>query len=230
MKPRVSVICPTTSDRRGFLAGAVRCFSSQRVDFQIELLILDEGPNGVECETLAAWPGNVTYRLISGRAARMTVGEKRNILCGDAHGEIIVHFDDDDWSHPDRIAQQVAFLVSSGKQVVGYHDLFYFKVSDRSFWKYHYQGLPCVYASGTSQCYYRSWWEKHPFKKKIVGEDSDFAFEARDAGELASMPDPGMIVVRTHGRNTWMPTFGDKPFLKAERSEFPKEFLAQEGA
>lgn len=224
----ISAVCPTTNGRTKMLAGAVECFLRQRIDVSIEMVILDEGPAGPP-EFLRNH-SNITYSSIVGRAARMTVGEKRNIANGMARGEIIVHFDDDDWSHPDRIAQQVEFLVSSGKQMVGYHDLFYFRVSDRSFWRYHFQGLPCVYASGTSQCYYKSWWEKHPFKKKIVGEDSEFAFEARDAGELASIPDPGMIVVRSHGRNTWIPTFGEKPFLSAERSLFPSEFLSLEGA
>lgn len=230
MTPYISAICPVTYDRRGFLPSVVRCFLGQRTEFLTELLILDEGPDEKPPQFLSQCPSSVLYKTIAGRAARMTVGEKRNILCRWAQGEIIIHFDSDDWSHPERITRQAECLRSSGKQVSGYHDLLYFRVSDRSFWKYHYQGLPCVYASGTSQCYFRQWWSAHPFKHKIVGEDSDFAFEARDAGELASIPDPGMIVVRSHGRNTFVPNFGDAPFLKAERGSFPKEFLEQEGA
>ena len=36
-----------------------------------------------------------------------TVGEKRNFGVSRACGEIITHFDDDDWSAPARLADQI---------------------------------------------------------------------------------------------------------------------------
>ena len=41
---------------------------------------------------------------------RRVLGDKRNRLCELARGEIIVHWDDDDWHGRDRIARQVAAL------------------------------------------------------------------------------------------------------------------------
>ena len=41
--------------------------------------------------------------------------------------DIIVHFDDDDWSHPKRIAEQVALLQSSGADVVGYNEMLFWR-------------------------------------------------------------------------------------------------------
>ena len=53
------------------------------------------------------------------------------------HPEVFVHFDSDDLSHPNRIAEQVAFLQSSGADVVGYNQMLFwndqFVEFDRSF-------------------------------------------------------------------------------------------------
>ena len=95
-----------------------------------------------------------------------TVGELRNdaiALTLKSHAEIIMHWDDDDWSHPERIAEQVALLQSSGADAVGYREML--------FWREHgapgnqingtgeawiYRQTNPLYALGTSLCYWYS--------------------------------------------------------------------------
>ena len=110
-----------------------------------------------------------------------TVGELRNdaiALTLKSHAEIIMHWDDDDWSHPERIAEQVALLQSSGADAVGYREML--------FWREHgapgnqingtgeawiYRQTNPLYALGTSLCYWRRTWERMPFPAKSRGED-----------------------------------------------------------
>lgn len=58
-----------------------------------------------------------------------SIGEKRNAAIRTAietcNPEVLITWDSDDVSHPNRIAEQVAFLQSSGADIVGYSDLLF---------------------------------------------------------------------------------------------------------
>jgi len=43
-------------------------------------------------------------------AGRLSIGSKRNLCCSMARGEFILHFDDDDWSAPGRMAHQISTI------------------------------------------------------------------------------------------------------------------------
>jgi len=107
---------------------------------------------------------------------------------------VIIHWDSDDWSHPERIAEQVAFLQASGKEAVGYREMLFWRetkqvlgagveysqtapprslgslaLKDGEAWLYS-NGNP-GYCLGTSLCYWRRVWEKRPFEDLAHGED-----------------------------------------------------------
>ena len=76
-----------------------------------------------------------------------TIGELRNYAATFAEsGDIIVHWDDDDLSHPNRIAEQVALLQSSGADAVGYRQML--------FWREPMNGVPGT--NGEAWVYTRS--------------------------------------------------------------------------
>jgi len=50
---------------------------------------------------------------------KRTTGDKRNRLCAEARGRVIVHWDDDDWHAPDRLDRQLAALDATGAAIVG---------------------------------------------------------------------------------------------------------------
>ena len=58
---------------------------------------------------------------------RSTVGELRNYANALTKAEIIVHWDDDDWSHPNRIGEQVTLLRASGADCVGYNEMLFWR-------------------------------------------------------------------------------------------------------
>ncbi len=117
-----------------------------------------------------------------------SIGRLRNEANASAgNTDIIVHFDSDDWSHPNRIAEQVALLQSSGAECVGYNEMLFwdergYRVGEDEYryesadeaWIYRAGGckpLATNYAIGTSMCYWRKTWEQFPFPDYSPGCD-----------------------------------------------------------
>ena len=126
-----------------------------------------------------------------------TVGEKRNFGTQLAQGEIVASWDDDDWSAPGRLADQIGRLQQSGKAVTGYHSMLF---TDGEQW-WRYKGS-ANYALGTSLCYRKSWWSIHRFSAKQIGEDGDFARGADMTGQLISVDACELMVASIHKGNT----------------------------
>ena len=125
------------------------------------------------------------------------IGDKRNFGCERAAGEVIAHWDDDDHSGPDRLADQLSRLEESGKSVTGYHSM---KFTDGERW-WKYSGSP-NYALGTSLVYRRAWWQRSRFRAVQIGEDNQFVAEAAAAGELATADAGELMHATIHGGNT----------------------------
>lgn len=215
----VTAVMPTRESRRDFWRKSLAYFAAQTFE-DCELLILEEA--AAPPENLAL-PARVRYEWMPNKG--LATGEKRNLINSKAESQIIIHWDDDDWYHPQRIATQVQHLRESGKQVVGYHDLLYFRATDNSFWQYRFIGRP-PYAPGTSMCYYRAWWEFNRFNPLLpIAEDSQFSANAGRFGALDSRPLSNMIVAVSHDRNTYRIAWGVAPFIAAQREMFPEEFL-----
>jgi glycosyltransferase involved in cell wall biosynthesis len=102
--PRVSIITPTFN-RQNLLPALWDCVRAQ--SFQdIEWLIHDDSPQRASMFDAINDP-RVTYTHI---AQPMKIGAKRNALCKAAQGEIIAHFDDDDFYGPNYIREMVSFM------------------------------------------------------------------------------------------------------------------------
>lgn len=217
----VSAVCPTKGQSRArYLPMLLECFHSQTwPEHERELHILDDGPAPLS----VPYHPRVIYEYV-GYHTYKTIGEKRNAINKKAHGDVIVHFDDDDWSAPPRIESQLNDLFSGPAQVTGYSDIFYYRERDGQLFKYRYKGLG-AYASGTSLCYRREYWEKNPFPSQREGEDASFVFHAKGLRLLHSVDSCGMIVAVQHTENTSHPELGTMQFPGACRSAVPEAFF-----
>lgn len=128
---------------------------------------------------------------------RFPIGAKRNFGCARASGEIIAHWDDDDYSAPGRLADQVARLQASGNAVTGYRSMRF--TDGVESWRY--QGTS-LFAVGTSLCYRREWWREHPFPSRQIGEDNEFVSDAVRAGQLATAEAGDLMHASIHPGNT----------------------------
>jgi glycosyltransferase involved in cell wall biosynthesis len=165
-EPLVSCIMPTMAGREVFRQQALECYESQTWSHK-DLVVVDS-------------PG--------------TVGAKRNIAVAMSRGEILCHWDDDDWSAPGRIEDQVRRLLGSKVEITGYHSMI-FENEEGKRWKYN--GQP-HYALGTSLCYWKSYWRRRPFRQINTGEDNAFI----QGTQVLSVDAGDLMVARIHGGNT----------------------------
>lgn len=216
--PLVSAVMPT-KDRAAYAPLAIACFLGQTYA-ERELVIMEDGRQSIE----HLIPADPRIRYIKMGPGYRTLGAKRNYLAAEARGEIIIHWDDDDWSAPGRMAAQVAYLLASGKAVTGYHRIYYWDEQKGKAFQYRFSG-PGPYACGTSQCYLRSFWAKHSFPLMSFGEDSKFSHAASMQRQLTSVDGGQMMVVRHHAASTSHPNLGAFCFPAVDRKELPAEFF-----
>lgn len=191
MSAPITVLAVMLVDGRpAMVQRAIRCFQAQTHKLK-RLLIYDSGAepvtvmqgDGIYYDEV---PDSVTIGMLRNRANGYAVPE-----CLDC--QIIMHWDSDDWSHPQRMTEQVELLEASGKRAVGYRNML--------FWDQRECGRAWLYSNndpryclGTSLCYWRSAWEARPFadepkRRGGPGEDVLWLSEVASLG-VPSFPGP----------------------------------------
>ncbi|MGA9917330.1 MAG: glycosyltransferase family 2 protein, partial [Paraburkholderia sp.] len=207
--PKVSIITPTYS-RDDHLSQIHRCFKSQDYRY-LEWLILDDSPCPSE-EFTAIDDSRIRYRHIR---QRLSIGEKRNLLVEQATGDIIVHFDDDDFYSFNYVSSMVAVLGEKECDLLNLRGWFLYDCRHRFFgyWDLllkeglHYvcnpKSVDLMMLSkdnnsalehnhlgfGFGWAYRKEVWEKSPFPNKNWNEDGEFALKAREAFKLDGLID-----------------------------------------
>ena len=241
-----------TADRPEYARRAVECFRAQT--YPLKRLIIWEttvdpncgfgrnhgyvwdGTDGMGCawisvyhrcltrsESLIGSSGRVIYRAKDVPGA--PIGTLRNLANERSNTDILIHWDDDDYSHPNRIAEQVALLQSSGADVVGFSEMLFWRETPQAIKDQYaevqrrYPTDPNVpipahlqlrlgeawlysnpdprYCLGTSLCYWRKTWERKPFEATSQGEDIRFCTGLECVGVPACTP--GMYIDQTNG-------------------------------
>jgi glycosyltransferase involved in cell wall biosynthesis len=221
--PTVSCILPTGYGEK-YVRTAIECFLSQVYPADLELVIVDNNEEPIK-HVLPPFSIRTTYV----RSEKTSIGAMRNLGTASASGEICITWDEDDWSHPERVTKQVQRLLETGKAVTGWHSILCWDIAAQKGYKYVYEssGRPHPpYAMGTSQCYRKSWWQGHKFVEQGV-EDWPFSDAARDAKQLDSCDADQLCVALIHGSNA-VPKkklLGHSQFRPVELSEFPQQFF-----
>ena len=221
------IVCAVmlTRDRPELAKRAVECYQRQTYEERM-LLIYDQA---YDLDKGLDWGGEAGICHAICEKQDLTIGELRNraitkgieqasFELGVDKPDIIVHFDDDDYSHPNRIAEQVALLQASGAECVGYNEMLFWRERDvqLSTWPgeaWLYTGTRGgVPALGTSLCYWRKTWERHHFANETQGVEDHWMREKNVVGvsslDLRIPGTPIMqeraprMIARIHGGNT----------------------------
>lgn len=187
--PLVSCVMPTYN-RREFIRAAIDCWLMQTYEPK-ELIIVDDGTDKVR----DLIPSHAAIRYME--SERITTGAKRNLCNSYAAGEVICHFDSDDWSVSDRIANQVKLLMESGKPAAGYPNIYYWNIVKKE--AREYRSTVKGYVCGGTLCYLKSWWNQNPFPDKLRASDNDVIY--RNLKNITVSPDLGAYVARAHDSN-----------------------------
>jgi len=208
---KVSVVCPTFGrEEYGPLLYSV--FESQTYSDR-ELIIYDDSPSPSKFFLELEDP-KVGYHHTSTRA---TVGAKRNWLANKASGQIIAHFDDDDYYSPyylehmmkemgnaDLIKLSAFYLYSITNKVFAYWDLndtadIHFRLESgfpleilrletMTAPQRELWKLKNLVGYGFSCVYRKDLWERVPFLDERHGEDFHFLEGAMQAGAEIKLP------------------------------------------
>ncbi len=202
-QPLVSCILPTTGDRRRFLPQAIKCFQRQTYP-NLELLILCDGEDDIS-DLVPRDDERMRYFYLG--SERHTIGTKRNLACERAKGDLIAHFDDDDWSHPDRLNFQVGALLAEGAEFCGISQSLFFEIGTGMVWLCRTPALlhPTLYEClplGATYLYQRSYWSRSPFPDVLIDEDIAFTSAEGRQDRSILVSDCRLYVAMIHNSNT----------------------------
>ena len=194
-QPLVSCIMPT-ANRRRFVPHAIRCF--QRQDYpHRELIVLDDGADPVQ-DLIPPDPMITYVRLPAKRA----LGAKRNQACEMARGDVIVHWDDDDWMAPWRLGYQVAGLAGRPQpSASGLSSVYFCHLRGDRAWLYVHPAGQRPWIAGGTMCYHKSLWRQYRFPEIDEGEDTRFVWSI-PAAAIVPLPDSRFYVATVHDANT----------------------------
>lgn len=198
--PLVSCIMPTY-ERRRYVPQALQSFLQQDYPNR-ELIIVDDGKDAIR--DLVEEQPNVQYFHV----ARTTIGAKRNLACKHAAGEIIAHWDDDDWYSPDRLRYQVMPIIAGKADLTGLENAFVLELPHGEFWTTEpalHQRLFVGNVHGGTLVYRKELWTQGlRYPEVNLAEDAGLLVRATRKGKrLVRLSNPGVFVYVRHGRNAW---------------------------
>lgn len=208
--PLVSCILPTR-DRPTFVAWAIHDYLRQTYPNR-ELVVLDNGDESIA----PLVPAHPHIRYLR-HPHRDDIGTLRNVACEAARGELIAHWDDDDWNASWRLAYQVAGMQRARADIAGIRTVLFWDFAADRVWRYAYPEGGRRWVLGGALLYRREYWRQHPFPAIGEGEDSRFVWSATDAA-FAVQADDRFYVATIHPGNTspkrtdgdyWSPWAGD---------------------
>lgn len=193
----VSCIMPT-ANRPQFAELAVSHFLKQ--DYKnAELIIIDDGIDSVK----RFLPNHNRVKYFYDQSFS-SLGNKRNFGCEQALGDIIIHWDDDDYYAQDWISKQVYFLNNSGADICGLNDIYFFSPLMLKYWRWTEKNTEVPFLMGATLAYKKSFWKEHPFKNISIGEDHDFIWNT-GAGIFAHDYTDGFCAILHSGNSTIKP-------------------------
>jgi len=195
-RPLVSCIMPT-HNRRAFVPRAVQQFLAQDYAHR-ELIIVEDGSTDIVADLI---PPDPRIRYVR-YERRMTLGAKRNAACELARGELIAHWDDDDWMAPWRLSYQVqALREHPDVDVCGLARVLFYDPAERRAFEYVTPRDGPRWVAGGTFCYRRTAWQARRFADIDRGEDTRFV-RALPSDRILPLPDHRFYVATIHPGST----------------------------
>ena len=199
--PLVSCIMPTFNRRR-FVPLALKYFAQQDYPNR-ELIVVDDGDDPVG--DLVSGLERVRYVRLPSRAS---IGTKRNRACQAARGQIIAHWDDDDWYSPDRLRYQVMPILAGHADITGLESHFVLDLSQGEFWTANQELHRRLFVGdvhGGTLVYRRDHLnETLRYPDISLAEDAWLLHRMVQSGRrLVRLSNPGVFVYIRHGKNAW---------------------------
>lgn len=180
-----------TRNRRRFVAQSLWYFLRQDYAAR-ELVVLDDGDDAVG--DLIPEDDRIRYIRVD---PGLSLGAKRNLGCELARGELIAHWDDDDWIGGERLSRQVDALLEAGADACAASRVLHYRVDAGDAWMW--SAAPGLV--GSTLVYRRSLWGERRFPDVRAGEDTAFV-ASLPPDRVVALEDAPFYVALVHDRNT----------------------------
>lgn len=197
MSYKVSVITPTRQ-RTEMLEKCIAQFNAQDYPNKEMIIAFNDRETYDYLGSLEYKPTDNVFPLDVVKE-NPTIGYLRNEACKFAKGEIILHMDDDDFYATDWITQSVESLISSGGDIVGLINAYFYRHPDK-LWLYKPTRTMIPVILGATMCYWKKTWERGHFPNISKGEDTSFYNKVAQKPFAHDYKDG--FVAMIHGRNT----------------------------
>ncbi|WP_316747223.1 glycosyltransferase family 2 protein [Pedobacter gandavensis] len=155
-RPMVSCIMIAGNNLQ-MIRNSISYFMDQNYPYK-QLIIIDDGDKSLKDQIQTA--PNLCYFHLDDPVSNAS---KRNFGIAQSRGEIIMHWDDQDWYAPDWLSRQTYTLLFSQIHIIGLQI------------RTNRQAETQIYAMAPATlCYLRSFWDKYPIKDIETMEDAHF--------------------------------------------------------
>jgi len=223
--PLVTCVMPTRN-RRDFVFQAIQYF--QRQDYPSrELLIIDDATQDLSMEL----PDDSRIRYIL-EPPGLTIGSKRNRGCELARGDIIAHWDDDDWYAPTRLSSQIRPILEGAADITVFSDCTFFDLPNWKFWQCSPYILDRMYVGGVhagTLVYRRSLFVKGlKYPRVSLAEDAYFMYQCYERGaRVHRVSSDKLFLYVRHPNSTWRFSCGEyidaRQWTCISEPDMPKE-------
>ncbi|HEY1725734.1 MAG TPA: glycosyltransferase family A protein [Steroidobacteraceae bacterium] len=195
-----------TPERLPGILTSIACFKRQ-THAPLELVIVTDSkdPNAPSrVEALVKSIDAPGVRTVGGKDG-MTLGALRNLSMQLSAGALLCQWDDDDFHHPERVADQVTSLTNGDAMAVLLEDMLQYYPTSRRLWWLNWRATEARGHPGTLLCR-RECGISYPEvgQDSVRGEDLAVARQLIAAGALATLRDkPYLYVYVSHGQNTY---------------------------
>jgi glycosyltransferase involved in cell wall biosynthesis len=206
-EPLVSVVL-VTSGRRDMVARALECFERQNYATR-ELVVVDDPQNPSFDKPVGQrygrWPGSL--------------GARRNVGMGWARGDLVAHWDSDDWYGPGYLARMIELIESRRAMIAGLRVV---PFVDLRTGEWHLYRGPDWFACGATLVYRRRWAMARPFPRVDSGEDAALCWLAWTERVLVTAEADWTFIATIHDHNTSPRAIGGPNWSKLDVREVPK--------
>jgi glycosyltransferase involved in cell wall biosynthesis len=223
LQPSICCIC-LTGYREAFLRRAIKCFLSQTYRNKTLLIVYPAGDSKSR-RLIQEYAGSGIRSLELKNGHGMLLGELRNYAIANCNADYFCQWDDDDWSHSQRLEQQMNAIQHNFKSA-----------SILGHWLLYNNFTKSAYVS-----YYGAWAGSILCKTDLINpdvcypalntkEDSEFVKKLFKINCLMPVISASMYIYIFHGKNTWQPSHFDHFFkfskpLSRETSEIVTAIL-----
>ncbi len=208
-------LCTITHNRPALLELLAECVVAQGYPRELlEWVIVDDSTSDLAPDLKSVQQAGITLNHVL-LPQRLSIGAKRNLCHGLAHGELLVLLDDDDYYPPSRVPDAVAALSSGDVQVAGCDRLPLLLLPEASLWLT--PGFGAGHATANTLAYRRSYVEAGHRFDPDVAEAEEAAFLEQFHTPIHQLDPQRTLTCMGHGANTvdkrlWISRIGEHRF------------------